>query len=89
MPANSLTVDQIWQSLNTATGKRGGISSLSGLPGVVTKTRTLPGTNTPPGPAPEADPPVRVEGPELEALALRLQVSVAERDQFLVRFGCV
>ena len=84
MPPGSLNVDQIWQSLNTTTGKRGGISSLAGLPGIATQTRTLPRAGTENVRENNTDQPVKVEGPAIDELTSRLQLSPAVRDQFLV-----
>ena len=84
MPPGGQSVDQIWQSLNTNTGKRGGISSLAGLPGVLTHSRTLPRESTPPALAADNQQPPKLEGPAVDELTARLNLSTVERDQLWV-----
>lgn len=88
MPPSGLNVDKIWQSLNTNTGKRGGITSLAGLPGVLTHSRTLPLDSPNPGPPADDEQPVKVVGPAIDELTTKLQVSTADRDQLWVIMQC-
>ncbi len=60
------------------------VSSLAGLPGVLTQTRIIPRKGTATDAPIAADLPVKVEGPELDTLTSQLQLSAAERDNFLV-----
>ena len=84
MPPSGLNVDQIWQSLNTNTGKRGGIGSLAGLPGVLTHSRALPLNSSTTGPPADAEKPNQVVGPAIDELSTRLNVSTSDRDQLWV-----
>lgn len=88
MPPSGLNVEQIWQSLNTNTGKRGGISSLAGLPGVLTHSRTLPLDSSTTSPPAVDERPNKVVGPAIDELSTRLNVSTSDREQLWVILSC-